>query len=91
MSDGPGTFRRSDGTEVTHTLRSAVVLLTRALEHIDLVQPESLRPVIRLMLSAAIEKCAVSRGLWGLPLGYDIELAQRLIEAAESSGGDDVR
>ena len=78
----PAHFRNTRGEEVTHTPRSAVVLMARALGHIDLLPPLVREPV-RLMLEATIERCALTHNLWGLPFGYVIEIAQALVDTAD--------
>lgn len=65
-----------------HTPSSAVLLLSDALTHLDCVEPPAAREPIRGMLRAAIEQCAVSKSLLGLPLNYVLELAQAILDAA---------
>jgi hypothetical protein len=86
----PAHFRDSSGKEVTHTPRSAMVLMARALGHLELL-PELTREPVRLMLEATIERCAITHNLWGLPFGNVIELAQALVDTAKQAGADDAR
>lgn len=60
--------------------RSAAVLLTRALQRVDHIQPASLRPPIAQMLAAGIELCTVSRSLLGQPVNNLLDLAQALVD-----------
>ena len=66
-----------------HTPRSAALVFTDALGHLDLVQPESLREPVRNMLRAGIEQCAVVRSLLGKPIMHTLDLAEALNDAAE--------
>jgi hypothetical protein len=61
-----------------HTPRSAAMLLTDALAHIDRIQPASAREPVRQMLRAGIETCASSRSLAGKPVQQTLALAQAL-------------
>jgi hypothetical protein len=88
MTEQPVNFRTSKGGEVKHTPRSAMVLMARALSHLELL-PELTRDPVRLMLEATIERCAITPNLWGLPFGYVIELAQALVDTAEQAGAAD--
>ncbi len=65
---------------MTHSPRSAAVLLTRALDLLDLVEPPAAREPIRQMFRATIELCAVSGSLLGHPVRYVLELAQALVD-----------
>lgn len=67
-----------------HTPRSAVVLLTKALQNVNRIEPETLREPIVGMLAAGIELCAVSRSLLGKPVVNLLALA----EALADDGGD---
>lgn len=65
-----------------HTPRSASALLSDALAHLDLIQPESARGPIRDMFRAGIEVCVTSHSLLGKPLVYTLGLAQAIVDAA---------
>jgi hypothetical protein len=65
-----------------HTPRSAARLLSDALGHLDLLQPEAAREPVRLMFRAGIEKCVLSRSLLGLPMNFVLQLAQALVDEA---------
>jgi hypothetical protein len=65
-----------------HSPRTAVVLLSDALGHLDLVEPASAREPIRQMFRAAIEVCAIRTSLLGTPIAYTLELAQALVDDA---------
>jgi len=69
-----------------HTPRSAVVLLSDALGHIDLISPPGAREPIRLMFRAGIEMCATSRSLLGKPVVHTLCLAQSLVDASRVGG-----
>lgn len=69
-----------------YTPRSAVLVLTDALGHLDLVQPESLREPARHMLRAGIELCATTRSLLGKPIMHTLAFAEALIDAAKEQG-----
>jgi hypothetical protein len=56
------------------------VLLTDALDHLDLIEPPAARAPIRLMLRGGIEQCAMSRSLLGKPVNFVLELAQVLVD-----------
>lgn len=91
QEDPTGGAARFDtpGGEIRHTPRSAAVLLARALGHLDLIQPETAREPVRLMLTSGIEMCAISRSLWGKPIGHVLALAHALVgAAAERRVGD---
>lgn len=62
-----------------HTPRSAALLLSDAIEHLDRVEPSEAREPIRGMLRAAIERCALSKSLLGQPVNYVLELAQAIV------------
>lgn len=66
-----------------HSPRSATVLLLRALGYVDLIEPASARTPIKRMFEATIELCAVSSSLLGRPVGYVLDLAQALVDAAK--------
>lgn len=68
-----------------HTPRSASVLLSDALGHLDLIEPPAAREPIRAMLRAAIEECVVSNSLLGKRLNYVLELAEALVTAPQES------
>lgn len=74
-------------TVTDHTPRSAAVLLSAALGHLDLVEPPAAREPIRSMFRAGIERCALSASLVGLPMVYALELAQAIVDAARQGGG----
>jgi hypothetical protein len=80
------TERRMAATE--HTPRSAALLITDALAHLDLVEPPAAREPIRHMLRAGIEQCTMARSLLGKPVNHVIALAQALVGAAESTSVD---
>jgi hypothetical protein len=63
-----------------HTPRSAAALLSEALSHLDKIQPPAAREPVRQMFRAAIETCALSRSLLGMPVVYVLELAQALVD-----------
>jgi hypothetical protein len=65
-----------------HTPRSAAVLLTAALDHLDMVEPAAAREPIRMMFRAAIERCTLSPSLSGQPVIFVLELAQALVDEA---------
>lgn len=67
-----------------HSPRSAAVLLSRALVHLHVVQPPQLREPVADILRAGVELCTVSRSLLGLPIHYTLDLAQAVIDAADS-------
>lgn len=70
----------------SHTPRSASVLLSDALAHLDVVQPEALRGPVRNILRAGIELCAVSRSLLGKPIQHTLDLAQAIVDVREPGG-----
>lgn len=72
--------------EHCHTPRSAAVLLSDALEHIDLVSPPGARGPIRMMFRAGIEMCATSRSLLGKPVVHTLALAQSILDASRDEG-----
>lgn len=65
----------------TPSPRAASVLCARALAHVDLVQPSTLREPLRLLLTAAIELCTTRRSLIGDPVTYTLEIARGLLDA----------
>ncbi|OZM73988.1 hypothetical protein CFN78_06785 [Amycolatopsis antarctica] len=67
-----------------HTPRSTVALVTEALNHLYLIEPPGLREPIRSMLRATAERCAGQASLLGLPVNFDLEVAEALVE--ESRG-----
>lgn len=71
-----------------HDPRAVAALLTAALDHLDVIQPPTLRAPLSDLLRAAIERCmrlrADGRSLLGRPIVYEIKLAEALIKAAES-------
>lgn len=69
-----------------HTPSSAVALLSKALSHLDKVQPSGAREPVRQMFRAGIETCAMSRSLLGMPVVYVLELAQALVDEPAISG-----
>jgi hypothetical protein len=70
-----------------HSPRSASVLLSGALAHLDVIQPPELRGPIRDILRAGIELCVSSRSLAGKPIQHTIHLAQAVMDAAEPRDG----
>lgn len=67
------------------TPRSAALLLSDALTHLDRIQPPAAREPIRGMFRAEIERCAMSNSLLGRPVNYVLELAQAIVDTP----GDD--
>jgi len=67
-----------------HSPRSASVLLSGALAHLDVIQPPALREPVRDILRAGIELCVGSRSLAGKPIQHTLRLAQAVLDAAES-------
>lgn len=76
----PYTEPQPTGQEREHSPRSAAVLLSEALNRIDLIEPPGAREPIRTMFRAAIEMCVVSRSLLGKPVVYVLQLAQSLVD-----------
>lgn len=74
------------GSEHYHTPRSAAVLLSDALGHLDVVEPPSAREPIRNILRSGIEMCAVSRSLLGKPITHTLSLAHSIVDAARARG-----
>jgi hypothetical protein len=70
-----------------HSPRSASLLLSGALAHLDVIQPAELRGPVRDILRAGIELCVGSRSLLGKPIQHTIELAQAVMNAAEPRDG----
>jgi hypothetical protein len=66
-----------------YTPRSASVLLSEALAHLDVVQPESAREPIRMMFRSALEMCAISPSLLGKPVTYTLHLARAIVDAGQ--------
>jgi len=64
-----------------HTPRSAAVLLSEALSHLDKVEPPGAREPVRQMFRAAIETCTVSHSLLGQPVVYVLLLAQSIVDS----------
>lgn len=71
-----------------HTPRSAAALLSEALGHLDIVEPPAAREPIRSMFRAGTERCAISTSLLGLPMVYELDLAQAIVDAARELGGN---
>lgn len=69
-----------------HSPRSAVVLLVRALDCVNLIEPATAREPIRSLLRATVELCTVSSSLIGQPVTLPLQLAQALVDAAEEKG-----
>lgn len=69
---------------MTHSPRSAAVLLSGALAHLDVIQPPELRGPVRDILRAGVELCVGSRSLLGKPIQYTIDLAEAVMNAASS-------
>lgn len=76
----PHTEPQPAGPELWHSPRSAAVLLSEAIDRIDLIEPPGAREPIRSMFRAAIEMCAVSHSLLGQPMVYVLQLAQSLVD-----------
>jgi hypothetical protein len=72
-----------------HSPRSASVLLSGALAHLDVIQPPALRSPVRDILRAGIELCVGSRSLLGKPIQYTLDLAQAVMTAAAEERRDD--
>jgi hypothetical protein len=70
-----------DVRECAVTPRSASVLLSDALGHVELIEPSAAREPIRMMFRAAIEECTISSSLLGKRLNYVLELAEALVAA----------
>ncbi|MEU7787676.1 hypothetical protein [Amycolatopsis sp. NPDC049159] len=66
-----------------HSPRSASMLLSGALAHLDVIQPEALRGPVRDILRAGIELCVGSRSLLGKPIRPALDLAQAVMDTAE--------
>jgi hypothetical protein len=73
-----------------HSPRSASVLLSGALAHLDVIQPPDLRGPVRDILRAGIEMCVTSRSLLGKPILPALDLAQAVMNAAAFQDDDDV-
>jgi hypothetical protein len=71
-----------------HTPRSAAVLLSAALGHLDVVEPPAAREPIRSMFRAGIERCALSTSLAGLPMRYELDLAQAIVDMSREGSGE---
>jgi ABC-type cobalamin transport system ATPase subunit len=67
-----------------HSPRSAAVLLSGALAHLDVIQPAALREPVRDILRAGVEMCVTSRSLLGKPIQHTIRLAQAVMDVAKS-------
>jgi hypothetical protein len=65
-----------------HSPRSASVLLSEALAHLDVIQPEAARGPVRDIFGAGIEVCVTSRSLRGKPIAATVALAQAVVDAA---------
>jgi hypothetical protein len=61
------------------TPRTAALLFSEAIEHIDSLEPPAVRAPIRDMFRAEIERCALSRSLLGQPVNYMLELAEAIV------------
>jgi hypothetical protein len=73
-----------------HSPRSASMLLSGALAHLDVIQPPDLRGPVRDILRAGIELCVGSRSLLGKPIQHTLRLAQAVMDTANSEErGDD--
>jgi hypothetical protein len=64
------------------TPRSAALLLSDALTHLDVIQPPALRDPVRDILRAGIELCASSPSLLGKPIEHTLRLAQAVVDTA---------
>ena len=65
-----------------HSPRSAAVLLSGALAHLDVIQPPDLRGPVRDILRAGVEMCVGTRSLLGKPIVHTIRLAQTIMDVA---------
>lgn len=74
-----------------HTPRSASMLLSGALAHLDVIQPPDLRGPVRDILRAGIEICVGSRSLLGKPILPALDLAQAVMNAAAFQDDEAVR
>lgn len=72
-----------------HTPRSASMLLSGALAHLDVIQPPDLRGPVRDILRAGIEVCVSSRSLLGKPIRPALDLAQAVMNAAAFQDDDE--
>ncbi|WP_432845990.1 hypothetical protein ACQPXB_35955 [Amycolatopsis sp. CA-161197] len=72
-----------------HSPRSASVLLSGALAHLDVIQPPDLRGPVRDILRAGIEVCVTSRSLLGKPIRPALDLAQAVMNAAAFQDDDE--
>jgi hypothetical protein len=64
-----------------YTPRSAALLFSEAIEHIDRLDPPAVREPIRNMFRAEIERCAISTSLLGKPVNYALDLAEAIVES----------
>lgn len=62
-----------------YTPRSAALLFSEAIEHIDSLNPPAVRKPIRDMFRAEIERCAISTSLLGQSVNYVLELAEAIV------------
>jgi hypothetical protein len=67
--------------------RAASALLSGALAHLDVIQPEALRGPVRDILRAGIEMCVSSRSLLGQPIQYTLDLAKAIMDTPEDRVG----
>jgi hypothetical protein len=65
-----------------HTPHSAVLVLTDALDCLDMVEPPLARGPIRAMFRAAMQQCVTTRSLEGKPVAHVVALAEALTTAA---------
>lgn len=69
-----------------HTPRSAALLAADALAALPALDlPASVAAPIRSKFRALVELCAISDSLLGHPVVYDLELAQAIVDEAETT------
>jgi hypothetical protein len=66
----------------TPTPHAASALLSGALAHLDVIQPEALRGPVRDILRAGIEMC-VTHSLLGKPINSALGLAKAIMDTPE--------
>lgn len=64
----------------------SILLLARALDYVDRIEPAAARDPIRDLLRGAIETCSVSPTLTGRPVTLALQIAQALVDEAEARG-----
>lgn len=62
---------------------AAILLLERAREALDDVEPAALRQPLRWHLAATIELCQRNRSLFGLPVTYALDMARAILDEPE--------